>query len=157
MQFPFKFIFFASALVGSLTIPPVNAAPSARSSSAIATREQLNTWITRSGTASNLTIVDRPIAPIAFEPFPKRQDFIQVVFCNKQTDGTCGGACSVYDGPSVCLNATGTSCVLATYNVQFCSSTNCDGTCNSITDCGDTLEDGSCFIPGTTINSIFVP
>ncbi|TFK64309.1 hypothetical protein BDN72DRAFT_872093 [Pluteus cervinus] len=146
MQFSSKFSLLASALFATLTFQNVNAAPSL--SSGVVTEAQLLNWIAT--TDSELTFIGEPITGLS-----KREVNVMVVFCSDRVNGACGGPCTVYNGPSVCLSAPGTNCLSATADVGFCNEGGCSGSCNSFDSCGDTLDNGFCFTPGT--DSILVP
>ncbi|TFK84424.1 hypothetical protein K466DRAFT_577298 [Polyporus arcularius HHB13444] len=102
-------------------------------------------------TDADITYVGTPIDRNA----PRAAEAVMVTYCSSRTQNVCGGACTVYNGGSACLNAPGTKCLAATANVGFCDRSGCGGSCNQLSSCGTRLDNGFCFTPGTA--SIVVP
>ncbi|KAL4252601.1 hypothetical protein AB1N83_013474 [Pleurotus pulmonarius] len=87
----------------------------------------------------------------------RRDGQVRVVHCTTRSGDVCGGNCNVFEGTATCIDAPGTSCIMASSNVAFCDKANCGGSCNTIDSCGTNLSSGFCFTPGTkSINVPFV-
>ena len=112
------------------------------------------------GASDLLTWLSTTDANITYTSGPVSRDVggnVMVVYCTKRTQSVCGGECTVYNGGAKCINAPGTSCLMATANVGFCDRGNCGGSCNQLSTCGTHLDDNFCFTPGTaSINVPFV-
>ena len=107
------------------------------------------TWL--STTDANITYVGEPIAPRGLS---KRAN-VMVTYCTSRTQDVCGGTCHVYNGGPTCIEAPGTSCLMATANVGFCDHGGCSGSCNQFSSCGTRLDNNFCSTPGTS--SVIVP
>ncbi|KAI0334231.1 hypothetical protein GY45DRAFT_90830 [Cubamyces sp. BRFM 1775] len=77
-----------------------------------------------------------------------------VVYCAKRSGSSCAAPCTVHVGGPGCIYAPGTSCLAATADVSFCSTSDCTRYCNAYSTCGIKLDEGYCWTPNT--NSIFV-
>ncbi|EJD40296.1 hypothetical protein AURDEDRAFT_139067 [Auricularia subglabra TFB-10046 SS5] len=145
---------FTPALTVLLTfaanlVAQVSATPTPVKDDDTMSESQLLTWL--STTDAELTYIGAPVG----SPHALVGGNVMVVYCNKRTQGVCGGACTVYNGGATCLNAPGTTCLRATASVGFCDKSGCSGSCNQFSSCGTRLNDGFCFTPGT--KSIIVP
>ncbi|KDQ26951.1 hypothetical protein PLEOSDRAFT_159130 [Pleurotus ostreatus PC15] len=110
---------------------------------------ELDNWLRT--TDADLTFVGGVKSPLA-----QRNTLItRVVYCTQRSGALCGGRCSVYEGNSICLNAPGTNCLMATTNVAFCNASGCGGTCRLFSHCEALIDANFCFTPGTV--SINVP
>ncbi|KAI0351895.1 hypothetical protein OH77DRAFT_839766 [Trametes cingulata] len=72
-----------------------------------------------------------------------------VTYCTKRVGTICGGTCTVYTGGATCLDANGTTCLTATKDIGFCDESECDGNCNTLSECGTSMANGFCFTPNT--------
>ena len=83
------------------------------------------------GASDLLTWLSTTDANITYTSGPVSRDVggnVMVVYCTKRTQSVCGGECTVYNGGAKCINAPGTSCLMATANVGFCDRGNCIST-----------------------------
>ncbi|TFK58414.1 hypothetical protein BDN72DRAFT_873177 [Pluteus cervinus] len=112
--------------------------------------DQLTDWF--STTNASLTFIGKQIPT---KPLSKRAQNVMVVYCDTQIDDSCGGTCTVYNGPNTCIDAPQTNCLMSTADVGFCDRGGCGGSCNQFSSCGDSLGSGFCSTPGTA--SILVP
>ena len=126
----------------------------------ILTEEEMINWLKT--TDAELTFIGEPIPGInAPEGLSSREALVTTVtYCSVPIDNICGGSCTVYTGGAACLNAPGTSCLAATNNVAFCSSSgyvplctsgkrqDADGVCVAVTSCtGNCNERSACVTP----------
>ena len=112
------------------------------------------TWL--STTDAKLTFIGEPVSARSAKDKRAAEDTM-VIYCNKRAGSVCGGSCTVYNGGSKCLSASGTECLYATSNVAFCDGKDCTGSCHNFNKCGHPLDDNFCFTPGTaSINVPFV-
>ncbi|KAH9887001.1 hypothetical protein C8Q73DRAFT_268492 [Cubamyces lactineus] len=110
---------------------------------------------------SELTIIGN--WPPADNPLsPDSADDMTVVYCSTVDGQECNPPCTLYNGGGpTCLAAPSTKCLLATFDVGFCSTPDCSnsvpGICTNFTGyCAThTIDDGYCYTPDT--NSIIVP
>ncbi|KAF8816741.1 hypothetical protein BYT27DRAFT_7127306 [Phlegmacium glaucopus] len=133
-----QFIVLTSTIISALTL--FAAASPAPVVSNVVTVEQFKDWLAH--TDAKLTFIGKPIS--------KRNALdTMVTYCNRRTDGVCGGDCTVYNGGPKCLNAPDTQCLSATGNVGFCDRGGCGGSCNQFSTCGTRLDNNFCWTPGT--------
>ena len=105
-----------------------------------------------------LTWLSTTDAKVTYTGGPVSRDVggsVMVVYCTTRTVDVCGGECTVYNGGPKCIDAAGTSCLMATADVGFCDHDSCGGSCNQLSTCGTQLDNNFCFTPGTS--SINVP
>ncbi|KAI0655658.1 hypothetical protein C8Q70DRAFT_407885 [Cubamyces menziesii] len=114
-----------------------------------ASRAELLQWLSTID-PSLVTYTGNPINPDPSEPAADTT----VVYCANKSGSNCQPPCTVHNGGPGCIYAPGTNCLSATSDVSFCSTSDCTKFCNTYDDCGDRLDDGYCYTPGT--NSIFV-
>ncbi|KAJ2924839.1 hypothetical protein H1R20_g12265, partial [Candolleomyces eurysporus] len=149
MQFTLKATIVQIATV-ALFVTSAVASPTPVAANVVA-NAQLDHWLAT--TDANLTFINdvNTTSPLA----GRATLDTRVVYCNIRSHNLCGGACTVYNGNSRCLDAAGTNCLFATTNVGFCDRDGCGGTCNQYSSCGTRLDGGFCYTPGT--RSIIVP
>ncbi|TCD60781.1 ssDNA endodeoxyribonuclease [Steccherinum ochraceum] len=147
-----------SVLLAILQATPTPASViAAENSNAITTREDILQWIAT--TPSELTFIGDPIEGPS--PHPKRADAVDavVIFCSVRGGTSCQGPCTVYRGGTGCIETPTTNCLKASANVSFCNTEGCqtqgppttDGFkhCHELSTCGEPIDDGFCFTPGT--------
>ncbi|KAH6910904.1 hypothetical protein BKA70DRAFT_1219990 [Coprinopsis sp. MPI-PUGE-AT-0042] len=135
-----------ATIVAAALVLPSTATPVALNEG-IVTNEELDHWIAT--TDAKLTFVG------SNERSGVGIQAIRVVYCNRRMGNLCGGACTIYEGGTKCLEAPGTQCLFATGNVRVCDRVGCGGLCSVIDDCSTLLENNFCWTPGAV--SINVP
>ena len=103
-------------------------------------------------THANLTFIGEPLNPLA----KREAEATTVVYCNSVDGEDCAGDCTVYIGGAKCLSSSGTQCLSATKDVQFCTGifSLCLLGCEELSNCGDRLATGFCSAPGTRSISV---
>ncbi|KAF9499461.1 hypothetical protein BDN71DRAFT_1428176 [Pleurotus eryngii] len=104
------------ASLATLAVMAVSSPASSRDVGAnIVTDAELDDWLRTAD--ANITFVGG-----AKGPLPRRNALIaRVVYCTQRSGPLRGDHCTLYEGNSVCLNAPGTNCLMATTNVAFCN------------------------------------
>ncbi|EIW58829.1 uncharacterized protein TRAVEDRAFT_47972 [Trametes versicolor FP-101664 SS1] len=145
MQFLTSFFFAIVVLVSAACSRP-SSVSSEEPAGFLMTDAQLEHWLAT--TDAELTFVGpRP----TFNPLIARaaQNTI-VTYCTKRSGDLCTGVCTVYNGGAACIPSDpDTQCLAANKDVGFCTKSECDGTCSSLSLCGTHLLDGFCFTPET--------
>ncbi|KAH9926251.1 uncharacterized protein BXZ73DRAFT_78757 [Epithele typhae] len=136
---------FAALVVTTLAVLASKGSATPTTSARMVTDSEFLTWLAT--TDANITYVGPATS--------KRAKSVTVTYCTKRSGNVCGGSCQVYSGPDTCLDASGTSCLMASADVSFCDHGGCSGSCNQLSSCGTKLSGGFCDTPGT--NSIIVP
>ncbi|KAJ6567342.1 hypothetical protein DFH09DRAFT_457567, partial [Mycena vulgaris] len=73
-----------------------------------------------------------------------------ITYCTDLTSSGCAlNSCKSYSGPPTCLNTPGTSCLIASSNIMYCTGANCAGTCQPFIPCKFPIARGFCFTPLT--------
>ncbi|TFK64313.1 hypothetical protein BDN72DRAFT_274566 [Pluteus cervinus] len=166
MQFTSTFSYITSALFASLAfqMTVVDALPTSSPLSDISTAlsiisstAKIIEWISHTNASLNFIgdLLDLRRDTIANPLWRRQAQNVQVVYCDTQIGDSCGGTCTVYNGPNICLEASHTSCLMASADVGFCDRDGCGGSCHDLSTCGTALGNGFCSTPGTA--SISVP
>ncbi|KAI0655649.1 hypothetical protein C8Q70DRAFT_407670 [Cubamyces menziesii] len=98
---------------------------------------------------------DNPLSPDSAKD-------MTAVYCSTVNGQECNPPCTLFNGAGpMCLQAPDTNCLLATFDISFCSTKDCSGTgsgtCNTLSQFCAThmLAQGYCNTPGT--ESLNVP
>ncbi|KAI0351915.1 hypothetical protein OH77DRAFT_1429231 [Trametes cingulata] len=130
------------AATGAAT-PTLRDASVGRASASIISEVEMAHWLAT--TDAELIFVGQRPNPLS----ARSAQITTVTYCDRQVGTICGGTCTVYTGGATCLSTPGTACISATRNVDFCSSTDCSGTCNALALCRSPMGSGFCSTPDT--------
>ncbi|KAI0657938.1 hypothetical protein C8Q70DRAFT_249546 [Cubamyces menziesii] len=140
----FTTVFFALAALATVAVAsPAIVERDTKVMSGIISHDAMAHWI--ANTDAELTFIGE-----RFNPLDKRAALATTVtYCTKRAGTICGGTCSVYTGGATCLATPGTVCMTSTRDIGYCDTAGCNGNCGDLAQCGETLENGFCFVPGT--------